>query len=257
MIDNLILALTISFAIQVIFFSIAFLFKTDKVTDLSYGLTFVALAIIFLLKSNFQINQILVTILICVWGIRIAGYLFRRILKTGKDERFDQLRHDFLKFGGFWFFQAITVWIVILPALIILSSKQNLNFNFYNLSGISVWAIGFVIEAISDQQKFHFKSRPENKDKWISTGLWKYSRHPNYFGEIIIWCGIFIFSIPYLSSFLWLSIISPLFITFILIFISGIPPLEKRYDEKYKKDKDYENYKKATSVLVPIPRKLN
>lgn len=253
MLESLIAALWISFGIQFIFFSIAFLYRTDKVTDLSYGLTFIILAIIFLIMSSFGINQIILTLLILFWGLRISGYLFRRILKTGKDSRFDKIRHDFLKFGGFWLFQAFAVWIIMLPALIVLNSKQQTNFNIFSLLGIGIWLLGFIIESFADQQKYNFKSKSDNKDKWIDKGLWKFSRHPNYFGEILCWVGIFIFSIPYLSNLYWFSIISPLFIAFILIFVSGIPPLEKRYDEKYKDNKSYKEYKRKTSLLVPLP----
>ncbi|MBN1168892.1 DUF1295 domain-containing protein, partial [Candidatus Woesebacteria bacterium] len=122
--------------------------------------------------------------------------------------------------------------------------------------GIMIWILGLIIEAVADQQKFTFKNNPKNKGRWIDTGLWKYSRHPNYFGEMFLWWGVFVFAIPFLNGLAWITILGPLYISFILIFVSGIPLLEKRYDEKYAVNEDYQNYKKATSLLIPLlPKK--
>ena len=243
----------ISLAIQIVFFTVAYLYKTDKVTDLSYGLTFIIISIIYLFGSTLKAPHIMLSSLVIIWGIRIVLYLFIRILKTEKDKRFDEFRHSFLKFGGFWLLQAISVWIIMIPAIIVLNSEYS-SLNLLSFIGILVWLLGFMVEAIADQQKYIFKSDPKNKDKWINKGFWKYSRHPNYFGEILIWTGIFIFSIPYLSGYLWVSIISPIYIAVLLIFVSGIPPLEKKYDEKYKDNSEYQNYKNKTSILIPLPK---
>ena len=121
--------------------------------------------------------------------------------------------------------------------------------------GIIIWFLGISIETISDWQKFAFKNKIQNKNLWIQSDLWRYSRHPNYFGEILCWLGIFIFTLTFMQGLSWLTIISPLFITFILLFVSGIPPLEKRYDAKYADNKNYQEYKKRTSVLISLPQK--
>jgi steroid 5-alpha reductase family enzyme len=121
--------------------------------------------------------------------------------------------------------------------------------------GIVIWISGLLIETISDWQKFSFKNNPNNKNLWIQSGLWKYSRHPNYFGEMLCWWGIFIFVLPFIQGLSWLTIIGPIFITFILLFVSGIPPLEKRYDKKFADNKKYQDYKKKTSILIPLPQR--
>ena len=256
MIEILTFVLFLIFAIQIVFFALSASFKTDKFTDLSYGLTFVAaVLILFFTKSNQSLVQIITAFLITVWGLRLAGYLFVRILKTKKDTRFDKIRNDPVKFAKFWFLQAIAIFIILLPALIILNTQKTASLSFF-LTGLVIWSAGFIVESIADQQKFVFKSKAENKDKWIPTGLWKYSRHPNYFGEILIWWGIFIIALPYLEGWLILSAVGPLFITCLLLFVTGIPTLEKKYEEKYKNDPDFAEYKLQTSLLVPLPPKI-
>ncbi len=252
---ELFFAFIISLLIQLIFFIFAATFKTDKVTDLSYGLGFIALSFIYFLNSSFGLNQFLVTILIFIWGIRIATYLFKRILQTKTDSRFDNIRNNFMKFAGFWFLQAISIFVIMLPSLIILISRENSSFSFLTAIGFIVWLVGITIEYFADKQKFGFKSNPKNKDKWVSIGLWKYSRHPNYFGEMLCWWGIFFISIPFLSYWYYLTIIGPIYITFLLLFVSGIPPLERKYDKKYSNNKDYQEYKKKTNILIPLPNK--
>ncbi len=252
MVENIVTALIISFTIQIIFFAFAASFKTDKVTDLSYGLTFIIITLFFYILSPQQWVQTVVTFQILVWGLRLSSYLFIRILKTGRDERFDKIRADFLKFAQFWFFQAAAVFIIILPAVVVLTSQKT-SITFLTILGFLIWLSGFLIEGIADQQKFEFKNDSKNSNKWVENGLWKYSRHPNYFGEMLCWWGIFIMSIPFLEGWGWLVIANPLFITFILLFVSGISPLEKLADKKFGKEPGYQEYKKRTSVLVPLP----
>lgn len=252
--DIFVSTLLISFAVQVLFFILAASFKTDKVTDLSYGLTFIILAFyVFFFSGTLYAHQVLILLMVSVWGIRLATYLFMRILKIKKDKRFNGIRDDVKKFAVFWTFQAITVWVISLPSIYLLSRTSNLSISKTMLIGVIVWLTGLIIETIADWQKFRFKNNPENKGKWIESGIWKYSRHPNYFGEITLWWGIFIFSIPFQSGISWLTIIGPIFLTFILLFVSGIPTLERKYDERYKKNMDYQKYKKRTSVLILLP----
>lgn len=250
------LTLLISFGINIFFFIFATTFKTDKLTDLSYGLSFIILALFLLITNpNIQPLQLIVALLIIVWGVRLISYLFIRILKIKKDNRFDKIRSKPLEFAKFWLFQALAVWIIMLPASTLLATEITTRFSLTSSIGILIFIIGLTIEAAADWQKFTFKIQPENKNKWIQSGIWKYSRHPNYFGEMTLWWGIFIASSPVLSHWQWLTIIGPIFITFILIFVSGIPPLEKRYQKKYADNKEYREYKNKTSLLVPLPRR--
>lgn len=247
------LTLIISLLIQLCFFILAFTFQTDKFTDLTYGLTFILVVLFLSLTySPLTFPQILISILITIWATRLAGYLSLRILKIKKDKRFDQVRNSFLKFAQFWLLQGASVWIIILPAtyLLTLSSPQP---HPLTLIGALFFLLGLVIESLADFQKFIFKN--EHPNTFITSSVWKYSRHPNYFGEIIIWLGIFIITLPYQQSLSWLTVSSPLFITTLLLFISGIPPLEERHQQKYGSQKKYQQYKKSTSLLIPLPPK--
>lgn len=240
------------FAIQLSFFIYAAIKKTDRVTDLSYGLSFVISTIFSQIYfGHFSWLSILLTLMISIWGIRLSGYLFYRIIKTGKDNRFDGIRENFLKFLFFWILQFLTISILLVPSIIFLS--KNIDSDIFSVIGLILAIFGLVFESIADFQKFTFKSKSENKDKWIDFGLWKYSRHPNYFGEILFWCGIYITVVPYLNKWEYLSVISPLFIILMLIFVTGIPTLEKKYEKKFGQDKKYMQYKESTSLIIPWP----
>lgn len=241
------------FVLQVIFFLYAGLKKTDKVTDLSYGLTFV-FASVFTYLLNLQylsLFKTILVILVSVWGIRLSVYLFIRILKTGKDKRFDGIREDIKRFGSFWLLQAISIFIILLPTTYILLSYEDMILNRVSCIGLVVSILGIIIEGFADYQKFVFKNNAKNKGRWIDTGLWKYSRHPNYLGEIMMWVGVFIYSIVYINDIALITILSPIYITVLLIGVSGIPTLEKEYDKRYKENKEYEEYKRKTGKLLP------
>ncbi len=246
----------LSLIVQLLFFIYAAAFKTDKVTDLSYGLTFIILAICtFLTHSLFQPIQLLVLILVSLWGVRLAGYLFIRILKTKRDKRFDGIRENFTKFAQFWFFQAIAVWVISLPAIYIISFKHPLSPSLSTFIGSILFLFGLGIETIADWQKFIFKNNPKNKNDFISHGIWKYSRHPNYFGEMLVWWGIFVITIQIQNVSSLFTLAGPLFISYILLYVTGIPTLEKKYQTRYKNNKKYQAYKKSTSLLIPFPPK--
>ena len=256
MIETILTALIISILIQAVFFAFASAFKTDKVTDLSYGLSFILIIFYLLLTVNtIGVVQSIISLMVIIWGLRLIVYLFKRILITGKDKRFDGIRENFKRFLQFWTFQAIAVWIISLPSIVIISKNIRLEYSLFLYIGSFIWTLGILIESFADQQKFEFKNNPKNKDKWIETGIWKYSRHPNYFGEMLCWWGIYTITLPYLRGFEHIVIIGPLFISFLLLFVSGIPTLEKKYDEKYKDDPAYQDYKNRTSLLLPLPKK--
>jgi steroid 5-alpha reductase family enzyme len=244
------------FAIQVAFFAAAYVLKTDKFTDFAYGTTFIAVALYVLLKTHpvaeIPPTKIILLIITTLWGLRLAIYLFIRIIKTKKDGRFDQIRNSFLKFGGFWLLQAVTIWVISLPTIVLMSTHNTTtDLTAGALAGLIVWATGFTIEAISDHQKFSFLNKPENKGKFLKHGLWTYSRHPNYFGEILCWTGVFIYATSLLGPGYLYIIASPVYIAILLIFVSGIPPAEQRMDQKFGDDPDYQSYKHNTNILVP------
>lgn len=254
---NVLSSLIISFIIQAIFFIFAASFRTDKVTDFSYSLSFIIMSVVFLVVNRaFDPIRIIISAMIVIWGIRLGSYLLIRILKIGKDDRFDDKRNDFVKFLGFWILQAFTVWLVMLPSVLVFSMQGEFPVGPVSIIGIGMWIFGFTIEMISDTQKYRFKNNPESKGKWISHGLWKYSRHPNYFGETLLWWGIFVIMLPFFSGLLYLTVLGPVSITILLLFVSGIPLLEKSADAKYGDNPDYIKYKRATSIFfLSLPKK--
>ncbi len=248
----LLLSFLLIFSIQILFFIFAASLKTDKVTDFAYGTSFIINALfILLITGNISWEKILLLIMISFWGFRLVGYLFIRILKIKKDKRFDGIREDFWRFASFWFLQAVSIWIISLPITLLMKAESTKAFALTTGLGTFIWIIGFVLEATSDQQKFAFLNKSENQGKFIDTGLWAYSRHPNYFGEILCWVGIFIYVASLLEGGIILLLASPLFITILLLFVSGIPPSEKVMDEKFGKNSAYLEYKKKTPILIP------
>ncbi|MBN2656378.1 MAG: DUF1295 domain-containing protein [Spirochaetales bacterium] len=246
-----------SFGINFAFFLVALIFKTDKVTDLSYSLTFAVLApvLLFAAGPDFTYVQLLVAAAVLLWALRLGGYLFLRIVITKTDERFDDKRSNPANLIRFWVLQMIAVWVIMLPITIFLAVRE-VPFNLYlHFIGFALFAIGFVLESVSDHQKFRFKSHEENKELWIEKGLWKYSRHPNYFGEMLVWWGLFVVVTPALGGLKFLTVAGPVFITLLLLFVSGIPLLEKSAEKKYGENPLYRSYRDKTSLLVPLPPK--
>ncbi len=255
--NAIILTFLISMIIQSIFFAFAATYKTDKVTDLSYGLTFVVITIFWLIKNSGTVGifEILLATMITIWGIRIASYLVVRILKTGKDRRFDDMRDKPLVFARFWLLQGLSVWVIMIPAVYVFNSHEFISFGLFAWLGAIIWLIGLSIESIADMQLFNFRFNKANKGKWIDEGLWHNSRHPNYFGEMLVWWGLFIYGIGVYQNYGWLTVIGPIFITILLLFVSGIPLLEKSHDKRWGNDKNYQKYKNSTSLVFLLPKK--
>jgi len=248
------IALGLSVAINAVFFACAALMRTDKVTDLSYSLSFIVLAVLLLLRGGHStLLHVLTAALICAWGVRLGGWLFARILKTGVDHRFDDMRDRPLRFARFWALQASTVWVVMLPAIRLFSLPGRDGVPAVTIAGAALWLLGFALETTADAQKSAFKRNPATRDGFISSGLWRYSRHPNYFGESLLWWGLFVAAIPVFSGWDFLTVIGPLFLTLLLLFVSGVPLLEKSADKKHGGKADYQEYKRRTSLFLPLP----
>jgi steroid 5-alpha reductase family enzyme len=253
---NLLFSFIVIAAMQGVFYAFAAGFRTDRLTDVSYGLTFVAVSLIILgLQRRPSPGQILLAFLVVIWGLRLGSYLFIRILKIGRDERFDGRREHPGAFAKFWILQAISVWVISLPVTLYLSDSARPRFSWAVIVGAVLWLAGISIEAAADQQKYVFKNRDENRGRWIESGLWKYSRHPNYFGESILWFGVFVITIPVLRGWMWVAFISPVYVTLLLLFVTGIPLLEKKALKKYGGNPDYRAYVERTSLFIPRPPK--
>lgn len=244
-----------SFAVNALFFAYAAAKKTDIVTDLSYSLSF-ALVSAALIAFNPGVSPaaLVPAWLTIVWALRLGGYLFTRIMAVKVDHRFDGMREKPLRFARFWTLQAVAVAVIMLPVTASASAPGTARgFGAAELAGITLWVLGFAIEVVADAQKARFKARGETG--FISTGLWKYSRHPNYFGETLLWWALFVYVLPALSGAGFLVAFGPVSITLLLLFVSGIPILEKSADAKYGADPAYAEYKRRTSAFVLLPRR--
>lgn len=240
-------------AVNGIFFAYAALRKTDVVTDLSYSLSFALVSIVLILRNLGTAPAALVpAALTVVWAARLGSYLFGRIRKIKVDHRFDGMRESVWRFSHFWTLQALTVFVVLLPVVASIASPASpRGFGPFEIVGIALWIAGFLIEVVADVQKSAFKKA--GKPGVITDGVWSWSRHPNYFGESLLWWGLFLYAVPALSGLLWVSVLGPVFITVLLLFVSGIPLLEKSADAKYGADPAYREYKRRTSVFIPLP----
>lgn len=253
MTDALLTTLGISLAIQAVLFAFAATLKTDKVTDLSYGLTFVLIALWLPWQTaTMTMPALVVSGMVVLWGVRLAGYLFYRILTIGRDARFDGIREHFWPFFKFWFGQGVAVWVIMLPVTAWYFSPGPWHWGM--AIGAAVWAVGLVIETIADAQKFAAKRRPGGSQRWMDSGLWAFARYPNYFGEMLCWWGVFLFVAGDLSGAAWLTILGPISITYILLKVTGIPTLEKSATAKWGTNPDYLAYVKRTRLLVPLPK---
>jgi steroid 5-alpha reductase family enzyme len=248
------LCVGLAFVIQWIAFIPAYLKQTEKFFDLTGSITYILVAVTAVIFSpDIDARSLLLSGIIAIWAVRLGSFLFSRIRAEGEDRRFRQIKSSFARFLLTWTLQGLWVTFSLAAALAAITSTNRVELGAFALIGFLVWLLGFGIEVIADRQKSQFRADPENRGKFINTGLWSWSRHPNYFGEIVLWVGVAIIALPTLSGWTWLTLISPLFVILLLTRISGVPMLEARADEKWGGQEDYKTYKSRTSVLIPLP----
>lgn len=249
------IAVGLAFLIQWLVFIPAYIFQTEKFFDLTGSITYITVTGVALCYSRYSVpldaRSILLAVLVVVWAIRLGTFLFSRIQKAGKDDRFDELKPSFIRFLNVWTIQGLWVTFTLAAALVAITTTTRKELDIFAVVGFLIWLLGFIIEVVADAQKSRFNADPANKGKFIQTGLWSRSRHPNYLGEIVLWIGIAIIALPVLQGWAWIALISPLFVAILLTRISGIPLLQKKADKKWGGQADYEAYKKNTPVLIP------
>jgi steroid 5-alpha reductase family enzyme len=248
------LCVILAFVVQWAAFVPAYILQTERFFDLTGSLTFVAVAVVgVLLSAEADARSYLLLAMVVIWAARLGSYLFLRIRATGADKRFDAIKPSFPRFLNAWTLQGLWVTLTLSAALAAITTTERVGIGTVTAIGLVVWVVGIGLEATADAQKNRFRADPANKGRFICTGLWSWSRHPNYFGEILLWVGVAIVALPVLRGWQWATLISPLFVALLLLRVSGVPLLEKAAEEKWGGQLDYQAYKYRTSLLVPRP----
>jgi len=251
-----IVALVILIYVHLVF-AIALIIKDNSIMDIAWGAGFVIVSLVLLFYTDLiSTRQLIITGLITVWGARLSGFIYARHRKRGEDYRYKNWRE---KWGDHWvirsylqvfLLQGLIMLILCLP-LIRIASAQPQFLTFFDFVGVLLWAVGFIFEAVGDYQLRRFKAKPEHKDKIMTSGLWSYTRHPNYFGESVLWWGIGLLAVSIPMG--WLTLISPLTMTILLLRVSGVTMLEKKYED----NPEYQRYKLQTPAFFPRFQKLS
>jgi len=242
----------LTFLVQFIVFLPSYSYQTEHYYDLTGGVTFISV-ILFSLYAKYitlglDLRSTIIGLMIVIWALRLSSFLFLRVKKVGEDVRFKEIKKSFSRFLLAFTLQGFWVFMCTFPALIVLTSS-NFEIDIFLVLGSSLWLFGFLYEVIADKQKSNFNIN--NKGKFISSGLWSLSRHPNYFGEITLWTGITVISITVLSGFQYLALLTPLFIFRLLNNISGVNLLEDIGNKRWGSEKDYQTYIKKTPKFFP------
>ena len=246
------MAVAAAFAIQWVVFVPSFAAQTERFFDLTGSLTYIAITLaVVLLTPGTDARALLLAALVLAWAARLGTFLFRRVHRAGKDDRFDELKPSLVRFLNVWTIQGLWVTLTAAAAWVSITSATRVGLDWFALVGVAIWAVGFGIEVVADPQKSRFNADPAHRGRFISTGLWARSRHPNYFGEIVLWTGVAIIALPTLQGWQWVALISPVFVALLLTKVSGVPLLERKADTKWGGQPDYEAYKASTPVLVP------
>lgn len=242
------------FVIQWIIFIQAHLTRSERYFDLTGSLTFLAaVAAAAVFGAGADLRSLMITLMVVVWAVRLGSFLFLRVRCAGRDSRFEKILPDFRVHLMTWTLQAIWVSVTVTCALIAITSSNKLPIDLFALVGAVLWVTGFSIEVIADNQKTRFRRDPRNAGRFITTGLWSWSRHPNYFGEILLWFGVAVAVFPVLEGAQFLALLSPLFVVLQMTRISGVDMLERMNDRTWRDDPEYLGYKEVTSKLIPWP----
>jgi steroid 5-alpha reductase family enzyme len=248
-------AVLLAYVIHWIAYIPAYIFQTEKFYDLTGSVTYLSV-VWFVFLSTYQsislnFGNLILVLLISIWTIRLGLFLFMRIHKAGEDKRFRTIKTSASQF--FMTFTLSGLWVTLcsMCALVAISSPEGLVMNALTYVGIILFIIGFGIEIVADNQKTAFRSIEANKDSFITSGLWSKSRHPNYFGEVLLWFAIAVISYSSLEGLQLITLISPVFTYILLVYVSGVRMLEDMNDKKWADDENYKSYKENTPMLFP------
>ena len=251
------LCAVIAFAVQWVVFIPSYLFQTEHFYDLTGGITYLSLVALVVIANPFlDWRGGLIALMVGIWAIRLSTFLFARVRADGFDRRFTRMKTLPIQFLMTWTLQGLWVFVTFSAGLAAMTSIAQAPLGIFALVGTSLWLVGFVIEVVADAQKRQFRRNPEAGGRFITTGLWAWSRHPNYFGEIILWVGIALVALPALSGWQLATLISPIFVFVLLNYVSGVRMLEASADKRWGSDPEYQAYKTRTSVLIPLPPRM-
>lgn len=249
----------ISFGLNTLVFFVAFALQTEKFYDLTGSITYIS-CVAYSLVAGEKLNgkvravPVVASCLVFVWAARLGSFLFQRILKDGKDDRFDLIKVNFFRFLIAWTLQGLWVFLTAYAVIVANASSTSISFGAVEWVGLCIWFVGFGIEVVSDRQKSYWRTLPENRGQFIEYGLWYYSRHPNYFGEWLLWTGMFVLCAPTFEGSQWAAVLSPVFVFVLLNYVSGVNLNEAKADKKWGGQSDYENYKATTSEFFLLPK---
>ena len=234
----------------------SYAFQTEHYFDLTGSLSYITTVIVaMVLNPSLDIRDLIICAMILVWAVRLGSFLFWRIKKDGQDKRFIVMKTKFTWFLLTWTLGGLWVLVTMAAGLAALTSNTTVELGILGYVGITLWLFGFAVEVIADNQKRQFKKDPNNRGRFITQGLWSWSQHPNYFGEITLWLGLALLTYPVLSGWQLVTLISPIFVYLLLTRLSGIPTLDRLAKEKWSSDSDYKAYVQATSKLMLAPPK--
>ena len=243
-------AVVIAYLIQWVLFVPAYLLQTEKFYDLAGSITYISIiSFVFYKSSEFNLGSLILSLFIIIWAVRLGSFLFFRIKEAGEDKRFRDIKPSPTRFFMTWTLQGTWVSICSACAITAISTAGGIIMNELFIIGVITFIIGFLIEVVADNQKTKFRSIPDNKDKFITSGLWSYSRHPNYFGEISLWLGVAIMSFSSLKGWQLITLISPIFTYILLVYVSGVRLLEARGKQKWGHLDSYKEYLDNTPTI--------
>ena len=247
---------SIGFALHWAVFVPSYAFKTEHYFDLTGSLSYITtVAAAIVLNPSLDLRDLIICAMITVWALRLGSFLFWRIKKDGQDKRFIVMKTKFTWFLMTWTIGGLWVLVTMAAGLAALTSNITAELGLISYLGIALWLFGFIVEVTADNQKTEFRKNPDNRNRFITIGVWSWSQHANYFGEITLWFGLALVALPVLSGWQLATLISPVFVYFLLTKVSGIPLLDRLAKQKWGTDSDYLSYTQATSKLLLWPPK--
>ena len=246
------LCASVGFLLHWAVFIPSYVFQTEHYFDLTGGISYLStVALAYAAHPAMGSRGVMLCLMVAVWSARLGTFLFLRVKRAGQDRRFTEIKKRFFRYAFTWTLGGAWVFITMAAALAAITSAKQLPMDGLAYVGALIWAIGFGVEILADHQKTVFRRDPINAEKFISSGLWAKSRHPNYFGEIMLWLGIAVMAFPVLNGWQLITMVSPFFVTFLLVKVSGVRLLEENAQERWGADPKYNAYVASTPVLVP------